>query len=123
AGLCAGAGRRGLAVVGVAAGRVAQRLVKWAEDATPRLHEARLAVAVSGAGPGEPELRRLLAEAGFTVVASARAGERERRTYRYDLIMPARARVEATPEAVERLARVHGVERLEWRRGGLAPDA
>lgn len=122
-GLCAGGGLLALAVVGAGVGLVALRGLGWLESLTPRRHEARLVAVVAGPGPSEERLRAALAQARLTIVASAVAIEAGRRRYDFELIQTSRSAQTQAPAAVEALAHEAGVERLEWRRGGLAVDA
>lgn len=122
-GLCAGGGRLALALVGSAVGLAALRALGWIEARAPRRHEARLVVAIAAPGPSEAQVRAILAQAGLAVAASSTTIEPGRRRYDFDLIQRSRPGRTQTPEAIEALAHEDGVERLEWRRGGLAVDA
>lgn len=122
-GLCAGGGRLALALIGTAVSLAALRTLGWIEAAAPRRHEARLVVTVVAPGPDEARLRAILAQAGLAVVAISMSAEARRRRFDFDLIQKSRPRETQTPPAIEALAHEAGVERLEWRRGGLAVDA
>ena len=118
-GLVFGAGQLELGLAVTAASFVVVWSLRWLERRLPEDRRATLELAADANGPGEADIRAEL-EAGrmrIAALALTYAPVEQRTTFRCDVRWRGRAGLTETPECLNRIARLPGLVRLEWRPG------
>ncbi len=116
-GLCIGGGqiRLGLMLLGLAV--FVLWGLKWLElRFLAREHRATLEITFDARTPAEEDVRRTLAQAGFTISSSAmsQAVALRRRTLHCELSWKARESDGHVPEIIDQLTGTDGVQKLKW---------
>lgn len=116
-GLCLGGGQIVLGLAATAIGLLALTLLKKVEDNVPREQRAILTFDLAADGPGEPEIRRRLRDAGLSVhdvsIALAQGGKVFHLTFELSHIR--RPGDTKPPPLLTALAAEPGVVSLDWR--------
>lgn len=118
-GLCFGGGPLGVGLASFAIGFLVLWGLKKVENELPRAQRGTLRASVAASGPTERELERELRSANFTPAGLAIALDPERNapsTWTWKLKWHGRGHVVDLPPAIQQLARLSGVEHLEFSR-------
>lgn len=115
-GLCLGGGQIGLGLVAGALGMGALAGLKQVEDRMKQDRQGNLRVTTGEGGPGEEEIRAVLAEANICISScgftdSCAAHQRE---LRYELRWRARPSDASIPEPIRRLSSLAGIVKTDW---------
>jgi putative Mg2+ transporter-C (MgtC) family protein len=116
-GLCLGGGQLGLGAAATALGVSALWGLTHVEGLLRQQRNARLAIELEVGGPSEEDIRRRIADAGFTIgtasVSLAAGGEH--RSLSFMLLYTPDRGDPPTPPVVGALAREPGVAKVDWR--------
>jgi putative Mg2+ transporter-C (MgtC) family protein len=117
-GLCLGGGQIALGIATTGIGLLAVWVLKWVEGRLRQEKRARLAIELDSAGPGETEVRRLLCDAGLSIVEAQVILDcaMGRRKLVFEVREFRLASNTATPAFVGELASTPGVVKLHWDR-------
>ncbi|HEX7376870.1 MAG TPA: MgtC/SapB family protein [Pirellulales bacterium] len=116
-GLCFGGGQLALGLAALVLGVLVLSVLKRLEDRLEHDHHVRLRVLAADGGPGESELRLLLAGAGLRVVSCAVSYDTKLKRHSLRCLIRCRARggQVPTPPVIEELSRQPGVVKVAWR--------
>jgi putative Mg2+ transporter-C (MgtC) family protein len=114
-GLSLGGGQIGLGVTATLLGLFALWVLKAIEHRLKQEHRACLSVDVDASGPGESEIRRQLAAAGLTIVATRVSLQATGQHFEFDVCQVRVCSETGTPAVAAALAATLGVTKLEWR--------
>lgn len=118
-GLVFGAGQLELGLAAAGAGIAIVWPLRLLEWRLPQDRRATLELVAEAGGPGEAEIREVLDAARLRIAAMGLtyAPAEQRTTFRCDVRWRDRRGPSETPECLNRLARLPGLVRLEWRPG------
>lgn len=115
-GLCFGAGSYLLGVTALATAFACLWALKHLEHRLKTDQHASLVICVEESGPTDVELRALLQQNGYRIVATGLHADREARVskHTYELLWRSKGHDRVTPTFIEELAHKPGLKMLEW---------
>ncbi|HEY7304055.1 MAG TPA: MgtC/SapB family protein [Bryobacteraceae bacterium] len=116
-GLCFGGGQITLGLLGLALGLFVLWVLQWVEQRTKQERHATLQLLTDASGPGEDQIRSLLAAENIRVgsVGISYMQPENRREFTYELWWRIRRSEHPHPGIVEKLAAKPGVVKLDWK--------
>jgi putative Mg2+ transporter-C (MgtC) family protein len=115
-GLCIGGGQIELGLAATVLGWLALWGLRWIEDSMHHQFGTRFSIALNADGPGEPEVRRRLTQAGFSIISARTTLHKvdDRRDYVFELKHSRKLNDTETPAAIMQFADEAGVLNLHW---------
>jgi putative Mg2+ transporter-C (MgtC) family protein len=117
-GLCFGGDQIALGWLATALGCIVLWAMKPVENFMVTEHEAKLTLALDGAGPAEHEIREQLRDNGIEVMAVNLVVRKDMREYVFRVRQLGRPSQNSIPSVVEDFAHLPGISALHWSRSG-----